>query len=335
MERINMKKIVVSMLALGLMLSGCGTGSSDQGNAKQKDLSEAKVGVIQLMQHDALDASYEGFEEVLVAAGVKKENIDYQVAGDQANCQTVADKLVNGKNDLIYAIAAPALQAAAASTNELPIIGCAVTDYESTKLVKSNDAPGGNVSGASDLTPVKEQFDLMMQLLPETKKVAIMYCGSEDNSIFQGNIAEEAAKAKELEYKVYKVSDSNEIQAVSEKIVADKVDAIYIPTDNLLATYMSSVESVTSAAKIPVICGEEGMCKAGGFATYGINYKNLGKLAGEQALAILKGEKTTANTPVAFLKAEDCQMVINLKVAKKCGLSTNKADYPKEATFIE
>lgn len=328
-----MKKICACMLALGLMLSGCGSDTSS--NEKTKDLSEAKVGVIQLMQHDALDASYEGFEEVLLEAGVKKENIDYQVAGDQANCATVADKLVNGNNDLIYAIATPALQSVAAATSELPIIGCAVTDYESTKLIKSNDAPGGNVTGASDLTPVKEQFELMKQLLPNAKKVAIMYCGSEDNSIFQGNIAEQAAKDNGYEYKVYKVSDSNDIQAVSEKIVADKMDVIYIPTDNLLATYISSVEAVASPAKIPCIVGEEGMCKSGGFATYGINYKNLGRLAGKQAVAILKGEKTTADTPIAQLKAEDCTMVINLKVAKKCGLSTDKADYPKEANFIE
>lgn len=328
-----MKKLVVGMLALGLMLTGCGTGDNAGGDAK--DLSNAKVGVIQLMQHDALDASYEGFKQVLLDNGVKEENIDYQVAGDTSNCQTVADKLVNGGNDLIYAIATPALQSAAGTTKDIPIVGCAVTDYESTKLIKSNDAPGGNVTGASDLTPVADQFDLMMNLLPNTKKIGIMYCGSEDNSIIQGNIAEEAAKAKGLDYKVYTVSDSNDIQAVTEKVVADKVDCVYIPTDNLLATYMSSVEAITSPAKIPVIAGEEGMCKAGGFATYGINYTNLGKLAGEQAVAILKGEKTAADTPVAFLKAEDCQMVINLKVAKKCGLSTNKEDYPKEATFIE
>lgn len=327
-----MKKLAVGMLALGLMLTGCGTGS---GSGESKDLSEAKIGVIQLMQHDALDASYEGFKEVLIENGVKEENIDYQIAGDTSNCQTISDKLVNGGNDLIYAIATPALQSAAASTTEIPIIGCAVTDYESTKLIKSNDAPGGNVTGASDLTPVAEQFDLMMQLLPNTKKVAIMYCGSEDNSIIQGNLAEEAAKAKGLDAKVYTVSDSNEIQSVAEKIVADGVDCVYIPTDNLLATYMSSVEAVTSPAKIPCIVGEEGMANNGGFATYGINYTNLGKLAGKQAVAILKGEKTAADTPVAFLAAEDCQMVINLKVAKKCGLSTNKADYPEEANFIE
>ena len=146
--------------------------------------------------------------------------------------------------------------------------------------------------------------------------------------------AVEAAKEKGYEYKVYKVSDSNEIQAVASQIVNDKNDVVYIPTDNLLATYMSSVEAITSPAKIPCIVGEEGMVKSGGFATYGINYENLGREAGKQAVAILKGEKTAADTPIAQLKAEDCTLCINLKVAETCGFTINKDDYP-DATFIE
>lgn len=330
-----MKKVFKGLIAMtmALAMTGCGTGSSS--GAGDKELSEMKVGVIQLMQHDALDKSYEGFKDVLVDAGVKEDNIDYQIAGDQSNCTTVADKLVNGGNDLIYAIATPALQAAASATQDLPIVGCAVTDYESTKLVKSNEKPGGNVTGASDLTPVSEQFDLLKQLLPDAKKVGIMYCSSEDNSKIQGEMAEKAAKKLGLEYVTRTISDSNDIQSVVTQLTNnDDVDVIYIPTDNVLATYMSSVEAVASPAKIPVITGEEGMCKEGGLATYGIDYYNLGKLAGKQALAILKGEKTAANTPVEQLKAEDCTMVINLKVAEKCGIEINKDDY-KDATFIE
>ena len=328
-----MKKILNGLLALAMCatITGCGTG--DEGSGKAKDLADAKVGVIQLMQHDALDASYEGFKKELVEAGVKEENIEYQVAGEASNCPTVADKLANGDNDLIYAIATPALQAAAAATNQIPIIGCAITDYESTKLIKSNDKPGGNVTGASDLTPISDQFDLMEKMLPDAKKVAIMYCGSEDNSIIQGNLAEKAAKNKGLEYKVYKVSDSNEIQAVTSQIVSDGNEVVYIPTDNLLATYMSSVEAITSAAKIPCIVGEEGMVKSGGFATYGINYENLGREAGKQALAILKGEKTAADTPIAHLDVKNCTFAINLSVAEKCGLTIDQKDYP-DATFI-
>lgn len=330
-----MKKVFRGLIAMtmALAMTGCGTGSSS--GSADKELSEMKIGVIQLMQHDALDKSYEGFKDVLVDAGINEDNIDYQIAGDQSNCTTVADKLVNGGNDLIYAIATPALQAAASATQDLPIVGCAVTDYESTKLVKSNEEPGGNVTGASDLTPVSEQFDLLTQLLPDAKKVGIMYCSSEDNSKIQGDMAEKAAKKLGLESVTRTISDSNDIQSVVTQLTNnDGVDVIYIPTDNVLATYMSSVEAVASPAKIPVITGEEGMCKEGGLATYGIDYYNLGKLAGQQALAILKGEKTVGQTPVEQLKAEDCTMVINLKVAQKCGIEINKDDY-KDATFIE
>ena len=327
-----MKKLLVSLMALATVLTGCGTAQSDN---SPKDLSEAKIGVIQLMQHESLDESYEGFVEVLTNAGVSKDNIEYLVAGDTSNCTTVADKLVNGNKDLIYAIATPALQAAAAATSTLPIVGCAVTDYESTNLVASNEAPGGNITGASDLTPIKEQFDLIKQLLPETKSVAIMYCSSEDNSIIQGKMAEEIAKNLGLEYKTYTVSESSEIQAVTEKICSDKADVIYIPTDNLLATYISSVEGVASASSIPVIPGAYGMVTDGGYATYGLSYYNLGKLAGEQALAILKGEKTTAETSIGYLAAEDCELIINLKVAQKCGLPTDKSAYPENANFAE
>ena len=327
-----MKKLLLSMMALGLMLTGCGTGDSP---SAPTDLSEAKIGVIQLLQHDALDASYEGFKDVLIEAGVKENHIEYLVAGDVSNCSTVADKLVNGNNNLIYAIATPALQAVAAATTTIPVVGCAITDYEQTKLVNSNNEPGGNITGASDLTPIKEQFDLLTQLLPDAKNVAIMYCGSEDNSIIQGKIAEEQAKAHQLNSKIYTVSDSNDIQSVTEQICNDKNDVIYIPTDNLLATYMSSVEAIASANKIPCIVGEEAVVANGGFATYGLSYYNLGKLAGQQALAILKGEATPANTPIAFLEAKDCELVINLKVATKLGLSGNKADYPENAKFIE
>ena len=137
-----------------------------------------------------------------------------------------------------------------------------------------------------------------------------------------------------LDYEVYTVTDSNDIQAVTNQIVSDENDVVYIPTDNTLATYMSSVEAITSQAKIPCIVGEEGMTNNGGLATYGINYENLGREAGKQALAILKGEKTAANTPIVQLDAKDCTMVINLKVAQKCDITINKEDYP-EATFIE
>ena len=287
------------------------------------------------MHHDSLDQSYNGFKDVLIEAGVKEEIIDYLIAGDLSNCYSVADKLVNANSDLICAISTPAMQAASAATTNIPLVGCAITDYELSRLIESRDNPNGHITGVSDLTPIDEQFDLIKQLLPDTKKVAIMFCGSEDNSIIQGQMAEEAAKSHGFEYKVYTVSESNEIQSITEKICNDQVDVIYIPTDNLLATYISSVEGITSQYQIPIIPGAKSMVEVGGYATYGLDYYNLGQLAGEQAIAIINGEKTTANTPIAYLDADDCQLIVNLKIAKKCGLSTNKADYPDNTKFVE
>lgn len=327
-----MKKLLTGLVALGLILAGC---SSTDDTSSSTDLSEVKIGVIQYMQHDALDASYEGFVDTVVAAGISEDNIDYQVAGgDQSNCTTISDKLVNDGNDLIYAIATPAAQAAATATSDITIVGSAITDYESVGLVESNDAPGGNVTGASDLTPVAVQFDLMMELLPDTQSVAILYCGSEENSIIQGDLAVATAEELGLDYKIYTVSDTNDIDAVVNQIASDGQDVVYIPTDNLLATYMSSVEAITSQYQIPCIVGEEGMVNNGGLATYGINYYSLGVIAGEQALAILNGETTAAETPIEYLAAEDCAMTINLTIAEKCGITINQEDYP-DATFVE
>ncbi|MCF0113906.1 MAG: sugar ABC transporter substrate-binding protein, partial [Erysipelotrichaceae bacterium] len=167
---------------------------------------------------------------------------------------------------------------------------------------------------------------LLKELLPEATKVAVLYCSAEDNSIYQGNIALESCKANGLEATVYTVADTNDINAVANKIVADGMQAIYIPTDNLMAANMPALESITSPAGIPVIAGEEGMCKSGGYATYGLNYYELGKLAGQQAVAILKGEKTAADTPIAYLPAEGCTKLINKSVAERCGIEVVEDD---------
>lgn len=325
-----MKKSLLSLAALTMLLTGC----QSETTFEPVPLEEAKVGVVQLMKHSALDASYDGFKEVLIEAGVKEENIDYQVAGEQANCATVADKLVNGGNHLIYAIATPALQAVAASTSDLPIVGCAITDYVSTGLVASDDMPGGNVTGTSDLTPIAQQFDLLKQLLPKCKKVGVMYCSSEDNSIYQANIATEETKRIGVEAKTYTVSDSNDIQAMTNQACNDGIDALYIPTDNLLATYMSSVTAITNEHRIPVIVGEEGMCSQGGLATVAFNYTDLGRLAGKQALAILKGESKVAETPIQHLTAKDCRTMINMSSLKACGLKIDTNQF-KDCIIIE
>lgn len=316
------------MLVLVLMsLVGCGTkseGTKSTGSSGDQTSNTDKVykiGVCQLVEHDALDASYQGFIDGLKEAGyVEGENleIDYQNAqGDQSNCATIATKLVNEKVDLILAIATPAAQAVANATQDIPILVTAVTDPAESGLVASNDAPGGNVSGTSDLTPVKEQIELLTQLLPEAKTVAMLYNSSEANSKIQVDMAVKEAEALGLKTVDASVSSSNEIQQVVQSLV-NKVDAIYSPTDNLIASNMATVSMVATENKIPIICGEEGMVNEGGLATYGINYYNLGLKTAEQAVKILEGTSTTADMPIEYLEGEN--LTINQDIANTLGI---------------
>lgn len=261
------------------------------------------VGVIQLVEHPALDAATKGFEEglqeALEADGYTVE-FDYQNAqGEQANCATIATKFVNDKDDLIMANATPALQAVAAATGDIPIVGTSVTDYESAGVVKSNDAPGTNVTGASDFAPIDEQIALLQKLVPDVKEVGILYCSSEANSKFQVDLAAKTLDEAGIGYKEYTVADSNEIQSVVTNAIANS-DCLYIPTDNTIADNMSIVKNAAWPEKLPVICGEENMCKNGGLATLSIDYYELGKAAAEQAYDILVNGKNPAEMPVVY-----------------------------------
>ena len=315
---VKMKKLtkVLSLMmvtTLSLMGVGCQSAATDSGQtASTGDAQNYKIGVIQLVEHAALDAAYKGFVDGLKEAGFedgKNITIDYQNAqGDQSNCQTIANKLINDQNNLILAIATPAAQAVANTTKDIPILVTAVTDPAAAKLVASNEAPGGNVSGTSDLTPVKEQIGLITKLVPSVKKVGLLYCSSEANSKFQIEIAKKELEALGLEGVEATVSNSNEIQQVTQSLVG-KVEAIYIPTDNMLAAGMATVAQVTTPSKLPVIVGEEGMVNNGGTATYGINYYNLGKLTAAQAVAILKDGKKPAEMPIEY--ASEGTLVVN------------------------
>lgn len=281
-----------------------------------------KIGVLQLTEHVALDASNQGFVAALDDSGIKYEIDQQNAQNDQSACQTIAAKLVADGDDLILAIATPAAQAAAAETTEIPIVVTAVTDPAESGLVESNDAPGGNVTGTSDLTPVKEQIELLKKLIPDAKKVGILYCTAESNSVIQAEMAETACKDNGLESEIYTVSSSNEIQQVVESMVGN-VDVIYTPTDNTIAAGMATVSMVATDNKLPIICGESGMVENGGLATYGINYYELGYLAGEQAVKILKGEATPAETPIGYLAAEQCELSVNDEIASTLGIDVS------------
>lgn len=319
-----MKKIISILLMVTListLLIGCGT-KEDTSTGKQED-KVYKIGVNQLVTHAALDASYQGFVDALAEAGyIEGKNIviDLQNAqGDQSIANTIASKLVNDNNDLILAIATPSAQAMANATKDIPILITAVTDPEGAGIVQSNEAPGGNVSGTSDLTPVNVQIELITKLVPNTKKIAVLYCSSETNSQIQAELALTAAKDLGLEAIEATVSNSNEIQQVVQSLVG-KVDAIYAPTDNIIAAGMTTVAMVANENGIPVICGEEGMVESGGLATFGINYYKLGRLTGAQAVKILEGKATTKDMPIEYLPFEEYALTINDEVAAQLGI---------------
>lgn len=309
-------KRIVSILAtcmlMTTMLTGCGSS--------EKDDTMTTIGIIQLAEHPALGKAYEGFVDGLKTEGFeegKNIKIDFKNAqGERANCDTIVDKFVNNDVDLIYAIATTAAQAAASKTSDIPIVLAAVTDPKSSGLVESNEKPNTNVTGASDLTPIPEQIDLLTKILPTAKTVAVMYSGSEDNSIFQAKVAKTEIESAGLTYIDKPVADSSTIQQVAESLIG-KVDAIYVPTDNLLAEYMTTVTNIANENKIPCIVGEEGQIINGGLATHGIDYYNLGITAAKQAAQILKGEKKPAEMPIAYLLPEECKISINKKVAEQ------------------
>lgn len=357
-----MKKLTVLALVLAMtttLLAGCGADETTDVNVDVETTDEAedetaedaesedaeedaaedadteetaegdgtvyKIGVIQLTEHAALDAANEGFVDALNDSGIQYEIDQQNAQNDQSACQTIASKLVADGDDLILAIATPAAQAAAAETTEIPIIGTAITDFADAGLVNDNAAPGTNVTGTSDLTPVKEQIELLQKILPEAKTVGILYCSAESNSEFQAELAKSACEEAGLAYEIFTVASSNEIQTVVESMVG-KVDVIYAPTDNTIAAGMSTVAMVANDNNLPTICGESGMVEAGGLATYGIDYYQLGYLAGQQAVAILKGEAQVSETPIGYLAAEQCELSTNEETAAALNIDLSVLD---------
>ncbi len=327
--------------ALALSVTGCSSKPAETTAAKaantetttaaeaKADSGEAyKIGVLQLVQHTALDQSNDGFIAALDDAGINYEVDQQNASGEQTNCLTIAEKLVSDKNDLILAIATPAAQAVAGVTEEIPILLTAVTDPAASGLVNDNGNPGVNVSGTSDLTPVKEQIDLLHEILPDAKTVGLLYCSAESNSEIQIQMAKEACEAVGLAYEEFTVPGSNEIQTVVESMVG-KVDAIYSPTDNVIAAGMATVAMVATDNGIPCIVGEAGMVGAGGLATYGIDYYQLGYMAGEMAVEILENGADITTMPIGYLPAERCELTVNKTTADALGIDISGIENAK------
>lgn len=333
---ISLKSKKLKALAAGLMLTlaigivGCGGDAKDG-----KKAEKVNVGIVQLVEHEALDAANKGFVEGLASKGYKEgQNITFDkqnAQADQSNLQNIAHRFVNNKVDLICAIATPAAQTVANVTSDIPIVATAVTDYKMAKLVKDNDKPGTNVTGTTDMNPVADQLDLLVKLVPNAKTIGAIYCSSEVNSQLQVEILKKAAAAKGITVKEATVSTVNDIQQAAHSLVGS-VQAIYVPTDNVLASAMPTLISVTDEAKLPVICGEGGLVRAGGLATLGVDYYKLGFQTGEMAADILSGKAKPAE--MAIQAQKEFKPVINMKSAAKIGL-TIPEELLKDAEVIK
>jgi putative ABC transport system substrate-binding protein len=323
---------VTAVLTAGL-IAGCGGGGGQKKTEDGKKMY--KIGIVQLVEHNALDAANKGFVDGLKKRGYeegKNIEIDRQNAqADQSNLANISQRFISNKSNLICAIATPAAQTVANATKDIPIVGTAITDYESAKLVKSNAKPGGNVTGTSDMNPVKEQIDLLMKLCPNAKTVGVIYCSSEVNSEVQVKAMKAYAETKGLKVETATISTVNDIQQAAQSLIG-KVDAFYAPTDNVLASAMPTLLSITDPAKKPVICGEENMVKAGGLATYGIDYYKLGLQTGDMGADILDGKKKPADMPIQT--AKDLKASINKKNADALGVKIPD-DLMKSAEIIQ
>lgn len=277
-----MKKKVISVLLTAVLamsaLTGCGSGEKVY-----------NIGICQQVEHPALDAATKGFQDALIEK-LGEENVTFQFQNAQ-NEQTVAGTICNGfvaeGVDLILANATTPLQSAAAATTSIPILGTSITDYATAlEIIDWTGSTGRNISGTSDLAPIDQQEDMVLELFPDVKQVGILYCTAEPNSDYQAKLFIQALEEDNIAYRTYGIADTNEVQAVVTT-AASECDVLYIPTDNTLANVTETVYNIVVPAGVPVIAGEEGICGGCGVATLSISYYDLGYTTGQMAYEIL------------------------------------------------
>ena len=280
-----------------------------------------QVGICQLVQHPALDAATQGFQDALTDEFGDAVSFDLQnAAGDSANCSTIVNQFVSNGVDLILANATASLQAAQSATVDIPILGTAVTDYATALNMDEWDGTTGtNISGTSDLAPLDQQADMLHELFPDAKNVGILYCSAEANSEYQASVI--TGYLEEMGYTVseYTFSDSNDVASVTTNACAEN-DVLYIPTDNTAASCTENIKNVAVPAGIPIIAGEEGICSGCGVATLSIDYYDLGYTTGQMAVKVLKDGADVSAMPVEFApsvtkeyNAEVCE-ALNIEV---------------------
>ena len=290
-----MKKIIALLLAV-MMLCAVTACGGEGGEAETYT-----VGICQLVQHPALDAATQGFKDALTEAfGDKVTFEEGNAANDIPSCATICNGFVMSEVDLILANATPALQAAASATDSIPVLGTAVTEYGVALSIDNfNGTVGTNISGTSDLAPLDQQADMVSELFPDAKNVGILYCSGEANSKYQAKVVRECLEKKGLTVKEYTFADSNDVSTVTAT-ACDENDVLYIPTDNTAASCTEAINAIALPAGVPIVAGEEGICKGCGVVTLSIDYYELGRTTGQMAVKILKGESDISEMPIEY-----------------------------------
>ena len=310
-----MKKFVVVLLALVMI-----TASVFAQGASEAQSAKYTVGICQLVQHPALDAATQGFKDALIKGLGSDVAIDEQNAsGEATNCSTIINGFVAKNVDLILANATAPLQAAASATSTIPVLGTSITDYASALEIDGwTGTVGTNVSGTSDLAPLSEQAAMIKELFPTAKKVGLLYCSAEANSVYQVEEMEKYLAALGITTVRFSFTDTNDVASVAQK-AADSSDVIYIPTDNTAASNTEAIANVVIPAKTPVVAGEEGICSGCGVATLSISYYDIGYATGEMAVQILRDGADVSKMPVQY--APQVTKKYNAEICDKLGIA--------------
>lgn len=287
------KKLLAVLLTATMALSLGACGGSPEGNSSTTTEGSStdktyNIGICQLVQHPALDQATQGFEDALKEKLGDSVTFDYQDAsGESANCATIVNGFVSSNVDLIMANATAPLQAAASATADIPILGTSITDYATALDISDwTGTVGTNISGTSDLAPLDEQAAMLHELFPDAKKVGLLYCSAEANSVYQCTVIEGYLKDYGYEVEWFAFTDTSDVTSVTQKL-CDTCDVMYIPTDNTAASNTEAIANVVIPAKVPVVAGEEGICAGCGVVTLSISYYDIGYTTGEMAYEIL------------------------------------------------
>ena len=313
------KRLIWTLVFLAILTLGS-IGTDLFKKEQQSTHKVAKVGILQFVTHDALDQIEKGIEDGLKEAGYKGDKVQITLLnaeGDQSKIQTMSKQLVNDKNDVVIGIATPAAQGLAAATKDIPVIMGAISDPVGAKLVKDLKHPEGNVTGTSNQVPIKQTVELVKSLTPNAKTIGILYASSEDNSKSQVESFKKYAEQDGLNVVEYAVPSTNEINTTMS-VMTGKVDAIWTPQDNTIASSFSTVISLANQAKIPVYTTVDTMVKEGGLASVAQNQYELGKATARSAINVLKGKKVK-DIPVDVI--DDGTPTLNLKVARDLNIT--------------